>query len=1148
MEPGHYQSRHGKNLHISTSQNTLYNNEGVDQRLLDLIDVEMLPDDFDTDLEHVTDSTDIKRSWRELVDKEYLSTVPEIEQDRQEFIVSLVYTQREFIDDLDFLAKFLESLLDSPVMRPSLHALLLKTKKLYIPNNEFLVSLDQRQNADFPLVGGIADICDTAIKSFGNPNLFLEYSRTLKGALEDFKTELKRNDFLSKYIESWTQWSEAEYGQTKRVEMVMRSPVHHLARISNLLERILSRLPATNSLQHKHVDSNLLPDVIIRVKSMQREMTRQVGVEEVLSPLIRLDSTASNADKTDLEVKKRLQESANESAKAYETVRARSRRPQDNNIVRTESKVEKIKVELKEDAEFWHTSVPEEVIPLLDIGEKEVKRQGTIFELVRSYAKYVDQLDFLAKIVENLNVAIDNGTVIVKGEMITSSSKIAPTVMSPSSINNKSLPANTKLSDRFSSSGKAAIRRIFEQQKYVKRVFVEPTSVMSFQAIILSELRERQKAEHPLVTGVGDVLLRNFLELEPILAYAQRHVRVEKEFERQIATNESFEKFIEESRRSHPERKDIKDFYLARPKQFQFGLKLLVETLIKNTRSSLEEFKNSPNKRPLFVEKLKDEISSLTQAFDVLHKFISKMDDTVAKIMDEMKVDILLEKKLVWTPRVLPQINVTTDLEQIKNITRQSANELLRGKRLIREGPMAVKDKTLEIPIYVFLFENVLLITEARNNGETYKVFAKPVSLELIAFDDETTQQRKYQPDAPLTAIESMKDPTRRLLREPTNASLFGTLSVNSSTSTLTPQQKSSSFTITHLGNRKEPLGGTYLLRFPSEFEQEGWQNAIRVAREAYVTSLIPGSLTSTGMIFNIEEVANVPRLDVDGNIDEPKIAQIENLAANRPTGLGELVGNSISAIARIGLKHLIVGSSEGVYVVPEISWKSGDEGPSKAIRLPLTGMLSDKHEGYLQKISAIELMPEENTLAILADRTLYTFKLQLILDHCHLPRISKKNKASITPQVRGDSGFSFFGRKNNETQHTTKASDFRGEVLKKDINWMRLLCDRGGPGGGTGATAFSAGDYLTGLANGVHQEDGKATEYHNFLVAFRPALSETSVYVFEPSKLGDGLTRTKKLFAPSSKVTGAALFNGIIVLYTDTGFIKITYETAATS
>ncbi|KAJ1567137.1 hypothetical protein HK096_010832, partial [Nowakowskiella sp. JEL0078] len=63
-------------------------------------------------------------------------------------------------------------------------------------------------------------------------------------------------------------------------------------------------------------------------------MTRQVSIENTLSPLVRFDSTTSNSDGIDLDVKKRLQEFSNQSAKAYEFVWTRSRRQQ-NNTFRT---------------------------------------------------------------------------------------------------------------------------------------------------------------------------------------------------------------------------------------------------------------------------------------------------------------------------------------------------------------------------------------------------------------------------------------------------------------------------------------------------------------------------------------------------------------------------------------------------------------------------------------------------------------------------------------------------------------------------------------------------------------------------------------------------------------------------------------------
>ncbi|KAJ3126881.1 RHO1 GDP-GTP exchange protein 2 [Nowakowskiella sp. JEL0407] len=1089
----------------------------------DFYDVEVLADnDFETDIDVPgSKSKENEKTWRELAGPAVYGTVSEREQDRQEYIVGLSYKQKEFVDDLDFLIKFLESLAGSDVMQPPLVGLLECAKRLHIQNVKFLNRLETRLNQEFPLITVVADICEQSFNEFATTGVFMDYSRMVKKGIECFIRERSKNEFLTTYIESWASWSESEYNHRKDIELVMRSALHHLVRISTILERILSRLPFASNPMEKHADADVLPVLILKLKGMQRELIKESGV---MAPS-RSESFISLADgetegRADTEVKQRLQESALESQKAFETVKSSKRNGR---------RKEKIKVELNPDVEFWHETVPPEAIADLNLGEKEVKRQGTIFEVVKSYSKYVEDLDYLAKIIIDLDKAIKDGEVVLGKDVISSTNAKIPGSELETPVEDTTHFSGDGLSERFTVSGKAEIRSVFEYQKFVKRAFVDPTAVMTLQATVLIELRERQRNEHPVVSGIGDVLLRNFLELEPVLIYAQKHMRVLKDFKRYTILSPSFGDFIEKKRKAHKARKDIADFYLARPKQFQFDLKLLINSLISQTHKSLLELKQGVvPPLPHILDKFNEEIGALTQASEVLGKSISTMEEMVKRVDDEMKIDELVEKKLIWTPRVLPQLpsninpGVERQLEQIRSVTKQTAMLLLRGKSMIRDGPAVLREKyNVEHTVHVFLFENVMLITVPRNNGEQYKVFAKPIPLDLLALEEETTSVKRFQTDGGGT------------LREK-NRGADGSVNENPV-----------SFLITHLGQRREgaPFFGTYSLRFDSEFVADDWIKKIESTRETFLATLVPGVPANASpaqcRIFNLCEATRVPRILPDGRVAKPPL-QAQIPAARHGNGLtfGDIMGNSAAAIAKISVNHVIVGLEDGIYIAPDcVEYPDDFIGPTHPIRLPFPAEIS--------KVTAIEILIDDDIVIVLADKILFSILLHHILEYAKLPYTK-----SIETRVHQGSGAQskHWGLFNNKAQNhpVGKGNEIKCVRVRKDVQyqWVKVLCDRNGLGGGAGSPAFSAGGFLSGLPENFSQEEARQRpqEGKYVLAAKVPSIDETWIYVFE--LVGGVLTKTKRFFIPSTKVTGVTMFRGIFVLHTDNGgFIKISYE-----
>ena len=224
------------------------------------------------------EETDEQKLWINTVTKEVADSVGEKEKKRQEVISEIMYTERDFVKDLEYLRDFwmkplrsANTLNTSPI--PERHrerfirTVFSNCMEVHHVNSRMAESLTRRQQEN-PVVRNVGDIFLEWVPKFGP---FIKYGANQLWGKHEFELERTRNPAFSKFVDETERLKES-----RKLELngYLTKPTTRLARYPLLLENVLKYTAEDNP------DIKDIPKATAMIKDLLQKVNTESGKAE----------------------------------------------------------------------------------------------------------------------------------------------------------------------------------------------------------------------------------------------------------------------------------------------------------------------------------------------------------------------------------------------------------------------------------------------------------------------------------------------------------------------------------------------------------------------------------------------------------------------------------------------------------------------------------------------------------------------------------------------------------------------------------------------------------------------------------------------------------------------------------------------------
>ncbi|KAI9495281.1 CNH domain-containing protein [Zychaea mexicana] len=219
-----------------------------------------------------------KSSLVEREDRLWITTVPKLvssklsteEKKRQENIFELIYTERNFVDDLSYVQKhWITPLLEGdyiPVERRNhfVQEVFWNISEVCEMNSMLATALEERQKAS-PVVDQVGDIMLQHVASFGP---FVQYGSHQMISRHVFETEKATNLLFAQFVETTERLP-----QSRKLELngYLTKPTTRLGRYNLLLREILKHTPSG------HPDHEYIPKAMNVISEFLSDVNHETG-------------------------------------------------------------------------------------------------------------------------------------------------------------------------------------------------------------------------------------------------------------------------------------------------------------------------------------------------------------------------------------------------------------------------------------------------------------------------------------------------------------------------------------------------------------------------------------------------------------------------------------------------------------------------------------------------------------------------------------------------------------------------------------------------------------------------------------------------------------------------------------------------------
>lgn len=248
------------------------------------------------------------------------------------------------------------------------------------------------------------------------------------------------------------------------------------------------------------------------------------------------------------------------------------------------------------------------------------------------------------------------------------------------------------------SAGNTSLSPIPEhrREKFIRTVFGNCLEVLKVNSSLCEALNARQKEDH-VVRSVGDIFLQHVPRFDPFIKYGANQLYGKYEFEKEKASNPAFARFVEETERLKESRKLELNGYLTKPTTRLARYPLLLEQVAKYTAD------DNPDKQ------------DIPRAVGLIKDFLSRVNTESGKAENHFNL-VQLNAALKFNPGDYVDLKLTEE------------NRQMLSKMAFKKGPTDSSEVT------AYLFDHAVLLVRIKlvNKREEYRVYKKPIPLELL--------------------------------------------------------------------------------------------------------------------------------------------------------------------------------------------------------------------------------------------------------------------------------------------------------------------------------------------------------------------------------------------------------------------------------
>ncbi|KAL4980534.1 CNH domain-containing protein [Aspergillus desertorum] len=234
------------------------------------------------------------------------------------------------------------------------------------------------------------------------------------------------------------------------------------------------------------------------------------------------------------------------------------------------------------------------------------------------------------------------------------------------------------------------------REKFIRTVFGNCLDVLKVNGALSEALNARQKESH-IVKTVGDIFLQHVPRFDPFIKYGANQLYGRYEFEKEKSSNPAFAKFVEETERLKESRKLELNGYLTKPTTRLARYPLLLEQVGKNTAEGSADKEDIPN------------------AIRIIKDFLSRVNAESGRAENHFNL-VSLNSSLKFGPGDYVDLKLTEE------------NRQMLTKMAFKKTPTDNSEVT------VYLFDHAVLLVRIKvvNKREEYRVYRKPIPLELL--------------------------------------------------------------------------------------------------------------------------------------------------------------------------------------------------------------------------------------------------------------------------------------------------------------------------------------------------------------------------------------------------------------------------------
>ena len=235
---------------------------------------------------HEEEKDDEQRLWINTVSPEVAQSVDDHEKKRQEVIAELMYTERDFVKDLEYLRDFWIKPLRNPNISPIpehrrekfIRTVFSNCQEVHAVNVRLASALTRRQQQN-PVVRNIGDVFLEYVTQFGP---FIKYGANQLFGKFEFEKEKASNQAFARFVEETERLKES-----RKLELngYLTKPTTRLARYPLLLNSVLKSTAEGNP------DMQDIPKAVIAVKEFLTRVNEESGKAENIQQLQQLNQS-----------------------------------------------------------------------------------------------------------------------------------------------------------------------------------------------------------------------------------------------------------------------------------------------------------------------------------------------------------------------------------------------------------------------------------------------------------------------------------------------------------------------------------------------------------------------------------------------------------------------------------------------------------------------------------------------------------------------------------------------------------------------------------------------------------------------------------------------------------------------------------------